>query len=107
MTHPYGTETLVMDSFGEVAGWAETMLETIENGRMPPWHANPQHGSFLNAREMPDVDKQILRDWIAGGKKEGDPGDLPPAVLELLIEREVTLTIVTDDESTEQPAEAP
>ena len=34
-------------------------------------------------------------------------GDLPPAVLELLIEREVTLTIATDDQSTEQPAEAP
>ena len=34
-------------------------------------------------------------------------GDLPPAVLELLIEREVTLTIATDDEFAEQPAEAP
>ena len=34
-------------------------------------------------------------------------GDLPPTVLELLIEREVTLTIATDDEFAEQPAEAP
>ena len=34
-------------------------------------------------------------------------GALPPAVLELLIEREVTLTIATDGESTEQQAEAP
>ena len=34
-------------------------------------------------------------------------GDLPPAVLELLIEREVTLTIATEDESIDQPTEAP
>lgn len=34
-------------------------------------------------------------------------GDLPPAVLDLLIEREVTLTIATEDESIDQPTEAP
>jgi len=34
-------------------------------------------------------------------------GDLPPAVLELLIEREVTLTIATENESIDQPTEAP
>ncbi len=66
-----------MDSYGEVAGWADTMLETIDNGRMPPWHANPQHGDFLNSRTMPDADKQILRDWVAGGVKEGDSADAP------------------------------
>lgn len=33
--------------------------------------------------------------------------DLPPAVLDLLIEREVTLTIATDGVPTEQPAETP
>jgi hypothetical protein len=33
--------------------------------------------------------------------------DLPPAVLALLIDREVTLTIATEGESTDQPGEAP
>ncbi|MEZ6133217.1 MAG: redoxin domain-containing protein [Planctomycetaceae bacterium] len=69
-----------MDSYGEVAGWADTMLETIDNGRMPPWHADPDHGSFQNSRHMPDADKQILRDWIAGGLKKGDDADLPEPV---------------------------
>lgn len=66
-----------MDRFGEVAGWAETMLETIDNGRMPPWHANPAHGDFVNCRSMSDADKQILRDWVAGGVKEGQAADAP------------------------------
>ncbi len=69
-----------MDSYGEVAGWADTMLETIENGRMPPWHADPNFGDFSNCRHMPEKDKQIIRDWIAGGLKEGDASKLPPAI---------------------------
>lgn len=68
-----------MDTYGEVAGWADTMLETIDNGRMPPWHADPNHGDFSNSRYMPEEDKEIIRDWIAGGLKEGDVSDLPAA----------------------------
>jgi mono/diheme cytochrome c family protein/peroxiredoxin len=66
-----------MDSFEEVVGWAETMLETVEQGRMPPWHADPNFGDFVNERAMPETDKQILRDWIAGGSKRGLDSDLP------------------------------
>lgn len=68
-----------MDSYDEVVGWAETMLETVENGRMPPWHADPSVGHFANARRMSDEDKQLLRDWLSGGMLEGDSEDLPPA----------------------------
>ncbi len=67
-----------MDDYDEVVGWAETMLETVEQGRMPPWHADPQFGSFANERSMPEEDKQILRDWIAGGLAQGLAADLPP-----------------------------
>jgi len=73
-----------MDDYDEVAGWAETMLETIDDGRMPPWHADPKHGHFQNERRMPDSDKQILRDWIAGGMPSGDLSKTPelPAMVE-------------------------
>lgn len=66
-----------MDRYEEVVGWAETMLETVEQGRMPPWHADPNFGEFANARHMPEEDKQVLRDWIAGGLPRGDDADLP------------------------------
>lgn len=69
-----------MNSYDEVAGWADTMLETIDNGRMPPWHADPKFGHFSNARHMPESDKQIIRDWIAGGLKQGDDKTTPDAV---------------------------
>ncbi|MFK7821699.1 MAG: redoxin domain-containing protein [Planctomycetaceae bacterium] len=66
-----------LEDFDEVVGWADTMMEVIDNSRMPPWHADPKFGHFANAREMPESDKQILRDWIAAGTPKGDQADMP------------------------------
>lgn len=67
-----------LTDYDEVAGWGETILETVDSGRMPPWNANPQHGQFRNSRLMPEADKQILRDWIKAGMPFGEKSDLPP-----------------------------
>ncbi len=67
----------VLDDYDEVVGWADMMLEVIEQRRMPPWHANPEFGTFRNARHMPESDIQRLRDWIATGTAYGDADDLP------------------------------
>ena len=32
-----------LTSYDEVAGWAETIAEVVRDGRMPPWHANPEY----------------------------------------------------------------
>ncbi len=67
-----------MTSYDEVAGWAETIAEVIQDNRMPPWHASPDHGKFANARNLPDDEKRVLLDWVKAGAPEGDRGDLPP-----------------------------
>ncbi|MEX2139865.1 MAG: redoxin domain-containing protein [Pirellulales bacterium] len=67
-----------LTDYDEVVGWADTILEVVEDGRMPPWHASPEHGQFANARHMPDEDKQVLREWVAAGAPRGDEVDLPP-----------------------------
>jgi hypothetical protein len=69
-----------LTDYDEVIGWADTMLETIDAGRMPPWHASPDYGHFANARFMSEADKQTLRDWVAAGAPYGDASDLPPPV---------------------------
>lgn len=66
-----------MERYDEVVGWADTMLETIEDRRMPPWHAEPGVHQFVNARHMPETDKQVLRDWIDAGCPTGDLNELP------------------------------
>jgi hypothetical protein len=47
--------------------------------RMPPWHADPRHGEFLNDRRLPAADRQLLLTWIEQGCPRGDDKDLPPA----------------------------
>ncbi len=66
-----------LTKYEDVVGWGDTILEVIEDRRMPPWHADPKHGEFSNARIMSEDDKQILREWVKAGSPEGDPADLP------------------------------
>jgi peroxiredoxin len=67
-----------LTDYEEIVGWADTIVEVIDDGRMPPWHASPEHGEFLNARHMPEQDREILREWVAAGMPYGDARDLPP-----------------------------
>lgn len=67
-----------LTDYEEVIGWADMMLEVIRQGRMPPWHASDQHSEFANARQMPEADKKLLRQWVDQGTPYGDVRDLPP-----------------------------
>lgn len=67
-----------LTDYDEVVGWGEMILEVIEQGRMPPWHADPRYGEFVGARRMPKQDQQTLAAWVAQGMPEGDPVDRPP-----------------------------
>jgi peroxiredoxin len=63
----------------EVRGWAAMMLETMEQERMPPWHAAPDHGSFKNARQFPAAATALFKTWLEAGMPAGDPSESPPA----------------------------
>jgi hypothetical protein len=69
-----------LTDYDEVVGWSGAILEAIDAGRMPPWHADPRIGRFANARHISDGDKQILRDWVTSGMPRGDDADLPEPV---------------------------
>lgn len=64
--------------YEDARGWGDMIVEVINSGFMPPWHANPAHGEFANQRLMPEADKQILRDWVAAGAPRGPDTELPP-----------------------------
>ena len=66
-----------LTNYAEVAGWADTLLEVVEDNRMPPWHASPEHGKFSNDRRLSDDEKSLLRAWVEAGAPEGNPADLP------------------------------
>ena len=66
-----------MVDYDEVVGWADMIVETIDNGRMPPWHADPSVGKFNNARGLTAQEKQLIRTWVDEGAQLGDTKDLP------------------------------
>jgi len=69
--------------FDEVRGWSEMILEVIDSGRMPPWHADPNHGSFKNTRSMRPEEIELVRTWVRAGAPMGRSQDAPtpPAVV--------------------------
>jgi len=67
-----------ISNFDELRGWSEMIVEVIEQKRMPPWHADPQFGSFKNERHMPESALAVLTQWVQAGAPYGDASDLPP-----------------------------
>jgi mono/diheme cytochrome c family protein len=66
-----------LQSYEEARGWAEMIVEVVENGRMPPWHATKEHGQFRNERFLTAGEKQLFRDWLEQGTPYGDASELP------------------------------
>jgi hypothetical protein len=67
----------VMTSYEDVVGWGEMIREVVDQGRMPPWHASPDHGKFANESRLTDEEKQLIRTWVDNGCPEGDKSKLP------------------------------
>jgi hypothetical protein len=66
-------------SYKEVRPWAKAIREKVITRDMPPWHADPQHGTWANDRRMSQKEIDTIVAWIDGGAREGNPKDLPPA----------------------------
>ena len=67
-----------LTDYRQAAGWSSMIAEVVDEGRMPPWHASPEHGKFANDARLSADEKKAIRDWVAAGSPEGDPADLPP-----------------------------
>jgi peroxiredoxin len=67
-----------LTSYEDVIGWEDTIVEVIEDKRMPPWFANPEHGQFHNDARLSAEEKETILKWVENGMPQGDPNDLPP-----------------------------
>jgi mono/diheme cytochrome c family protein/thiol-disulfide isomerase/thioredoxin len=74
-----------LDTYDAVSRRATMIRSVTEAGTMPPWFAAPLHGAdhaplpspWSNDRAMSQAEKDAIAAWIAAGKPEGDPKDLP------------------------------
>src|SRR5712691_7568072 len=50
-------------SYKDARPWAKSIATRVTNGTMPPWHADPASGEFLNDRRLSDAEKQTIDGW--------------------------------------------
>ena len=68
---------MALITYKDARPWAKSIATRVANGTMPPWHADPAHGQFLNDRSLKAADRDAILKWANGGAPEGNPADLP------------------------------
>jgi mono/diheme cytochrome c family protein len=66
-------------TYKEARPWARRIRDAVVERAMPPWHADPAVGDFLNDPRLSDTDIATIDAWARGGAKEGDTKDQTPA----------------------------
>ncbi|MGI9518818.1 MAG: redoxin domain-containing protein [Pirellulaceae bacterium] len=69
-----------LDDYDEVTGWAGMIQEVVNERRMPPWHANPEHGTFSNDCHLSEDEIAMINQWVDDGAPKGDSAELPSPV---------------------------
>lgn len=64
-------------SYDQARGKSAAIADVVEDRRMPPWHADPRHGSFQNDRSLTPRQRATLLAWVEQGTPLGDPARLP------------------------------
>lgn len=66
-------------TYDEVRPWAKSISKAVDNRVMPPWHADPEHGTFKNDRSLTDTEVETIVKWAKKGAKKGVDSDMPVA----------------------------
>jgi hypothetical protein len=64
-------------TYADARPWTRSIATNVTRGTMPPWHADPAHGEFLNDRRLSQGDKDTIVNWVNAGAPEGNAADLP------------------------------
>lgn len=68
-----------LTTYKEARLWSRPIRDAVVQRKMPPWHADPKVGDFVNDPRLSDAEISIIDGWVRGGSKEGDAKDLAPA----------------------------
>jgi Copper type II ascorbate-dependent monooxygenase, C-terminal domain len=66
-------------TYQQARPWAAAMRQAVITQKMPPWHADPAHGKFMNDRRLSPAEIDTISNWAKNGAPEGRPEDAPPA----------------------------
>ena len=66
-----------LGNYDDASAWADMIVEVVDEGRMPPWHASESFGSFKNDRRMPAEEIAAIKNWARAGATRGDASKEP------------------------------
>jgi hypothetical protein len=61
----------------EVRPWARSIRQKVSTRQMPPWFADPAHGSFANDARLNQQQIDTIVKWGDAGAPQGNPADTP------------------------------
>jgi mono/diheme cytochrome c family protein len=70
-----GIGPFAMTSYDKVKSRADMIREVLLAQRMPPWHADPHYGSFVNERTLTPEQARTLEQWVEQGAPRGQGND--------------------------------
>ncbi|PYQ96263.1 MAG: thiol-disulfide isomerase [Acidobacteria bacterium] len=66
-------------TFEDARPWARSIRQRVVLRAMPPWGADPAHGTFKNDPRLSQSEIDTITAWVDGGAPKGDDKDLPDA----------------------------
>lgn len=78
-----GVGPFSLETYEDAEPWAESILEAVESGFMPPWGARATEqcqppAPFLHDLSLTPEEVELLHAWVDAGSPEGDPDSAAP-----------------------------
>ena len=67
-------------TYKEARPWAKAIKSAVVARKMPPWFADPQHGTFSNDPSLTTSQIETIVKWVEAGAQEGYQNDAPRPV---------------------------
>lgn len=76
--HPGAIGPFSLMSYADAFGAAVSMMDAVNDKRMPPWPPDPTYSHLAHERVLTDGEIQLINDWVNGGSLEGNASLAPP-----------------------------
>jgi mono/diheme cytochrome c family protein len=66
-------------TYEDARPWARSVKQRVVARTMPPWGADPAHGTFKNDPRLSQKEIETIAAWVDAGAPKGDDKDMPVA----------------------------
>ena len=69
---------MALTTYADARPWARAIKRKVASREMPPWFADPAHGTFRNDRALSQKEIDTIVAWVDANAPQGNPADMPP-----------------------------